>query len=73
MALLHSYMINKDLFLSPDYRKITDIGHKLKDLIKSGAYIQRDEKKQPINSFSQVMIWLMAKLKKVRQFNDIKD
>lgn len=60
----HNKMINKDLLLSPDYRKLTDFGTKLNHLLKPGAYIQRDDKKQPINSFSQAMDWLLVEAKK---------
>jgi DNA gyrase subunit B len=63
-GVTHSTMINKDLFLSSDYRKLTDFGSKLIQLLKPSAYIQRDDKKQPINSFSQAMNWLIAEAKK---------
>lgn len=57
-------LINKDFFMSPDYKKMTDIGNKLNQIIKTDAYIERDEKKQPITHFTQAMTWLMAEAKK---------
>ena len=63
-GVTHSTMINKDLFLSPDYRKLSEFGNKLIHLLKANAYIQRDEKKQPIHSFGQAMSWLIAEAKK---------
>jgi DNA gyrase subunit B len=57
-------LINSDLILSSDYRKLTDFGYKLKQLIKTGAYVQREDKKQAINSFEQAMNWLIAEAKK---------
>lgn len=60
----NKYLITKELFLSPDYRKLTDFGDRLNQLIKLGAYIQRDEKKQLVESFAQAMNWLIAEAKK---------
>ncbi|VVC76891.1 DNA gyrase subunit B [Aquicella siphonis] len=57
-------LINKDLLLSLDYRKLTDFGARANQLLKSGAYIQRDEKKQVIHTFAQAMSWLVAEAKK---------
>lgn len=63
-GVTHKFIINKDLFLSSDYRKLTEFGNKLNQLIKSGSYIERDEKKQPINSFAEAMQWMIAEAKK---------
>lgn len=60
----HKYLITKELLLSPDYHKLTDFGTKLTHLIKQGAYIARDEKKQTIETFSEVMNWLISEAKK---------
>ncbi len=60
----HKLLINKDLILSGDYRKLTTLGQKIKQLIKPGAYIQRDEKKLSVGSFAQAMNWLIAEAKK---------
>ena len=53
----HKYLIGNDLFMSQDYRK-------LNALIKSGAYIERDQKKQFIQSFTDAVQWLLAEAKK---------
>lgn len=60
----HKIMINKDLFLSPDYRKIAEFGARLSELIKPQAYVQRDEKKCAVDSFAQAVAWLIAEAKK---------
>lgn len=60
----HSYLINKDLFLSPDYRKLAEFGSKLVQMQKPGGYIQRDEKKQLVDSFAQGITWLLSEAKK---------
>lgn len=63
-GVTHNILINKDLFLSQDYRKAVDIGNKLKELIKSGAYVERDGKKQVIQSFAEAIQWLTKEVKK---------
>ena len=63
-GVLHTIMINKDLFLSPDYRKLTEFGTKLKTMLKTDAYVERDGKKYNIQSFEQAMEWLIGEAKK---------
>jgi DNA gyrase subunit B len=57
-------MINKDLFLSPDYRKMSEFGTKMKAMIKEDAYVERDGKKQGVKTFSHAMEWLISEAKK---------
>ncbi len=63
-GVTHQYMINKDLFLSADYRKLTELGAKLKQLMKTGAVIQREDKKQAVTSFDQAVQWLITEAKR---------
>ena len=63
-GVLHTILINKDLFLSPDYRKMTEFGTKLKSKLKADAYVERDNKKHNIQSFDQAMQWLISEAKK---------
>jgi DNA gyrase subunit B len=65
-------MINNDLFLSPDYKKLTDFGQKLNQMIKEHAYVTRDDKKQGVTSFSEAMNWLIAESKKGQSFQRYK-
>ncbi len=60
----HTYLINRDLFISSEYRKLTALGSQLHDLIQPGAYVQRGEKQQLVNSFAEAVEWLMAEAKK---------
>lgn len=60
----HNILINKDLFLSSDYRKINELGNKLNQLLKADAYIQRENKQKAIQSFSEAMEWLLSEAKK---------
>lgn len=63
-GVLHTIMISKDLFLSTDYRKLTDFGTKIKALIKEGAYVERDGKQHAIHTFAEAMQWLINEAKK---------
>lgn len=63
-GITHNIMINSDLFLSQDYRKLTEFGTRLKQLIKENAFIQRDEKKQAVSSFDEAIEWLIGEAKK---------
>ena len=60
----HKVLINKDLFLSSEYKKLTALGAKLHDLLHQGAYVQRGDKKQNITTFDEAVTWLMAEAKK---------
>lgn len=60
----HTYTSNKDLYLSHDYRKLVEIGSKLKQLIKDNAYVEREKKKQSITSFASGVQWLIEEAKK---------
>lgn len=63
-GVLHTALINKDLFLSPDYRKMTEFGSKIQSMLKEDAFVERDSKKFIIQSFEQAMDWLIAEAKK---------
>lgn len=60
----HTYTINKDLFLSADYKKIVDLGGRLNQLVKSGSIVQRSNKRQAVNSFAEAVAWLIQDAKK---------
>jgi DNA gyrase subunit B len=63
-GVFHSSLINKDLFLSSEYRKLIALGVHLNGLLQEGAYIQRGEKQQAIATFAEVVEWIMAEAKK---------
>jgi DNA gyrase subunit B len=60
----HTYTMNKEFFLSADYRKLTEFGHKLNQLIQPDAYIERDNKKSAVSSFQHAVDWLIAEAKR---------
>lgn len=60
----HKYMINNDLFLSSEYRKLADLGSKITHLLEPSAFIQKDNKQQAISDFSEAVSWLLQEAKK---------
>ncbi len=60
----HKLLINKDLFLSTDYRRMAALATKLQGLLKPGAYLKRGEKQAVVASFREVVSWLLAEAKK---------
>ncbi|MDF1677468.1 MAG: DNA topoisomerase (ATP-hydrolyzing) subunit B [Legionellaceae bacterium] len=51
-------------FLSKDYKELLVLGQQLGDFVADGAVIQRGEKKNPVNSFSEAVAWLMVEAKR---------
>jgi DNA gyrase subunit B len=57
-------LIHFDFFNSVEYRKITELGAKLSDLLSDDAYVKRGEKTEAVGSFRQALDWLMDDAKK---------
>ena len=57
-------LINKDLFSSPDYRKLAEFGTRIVQIQKSGGTIARDGKQQFVTTFSKAVAFLLAEAKK---------
>lgn len=60
----YEYKINHEFFLSNEYKDIAELGDELNDLISAGAYVQRGEKQQAINTFAEALDWLMYEARK---------
>jgi len=63
-GVFNKYLINKDLFISSEYRKIVSLGSDLNGLLQENAYVQRGDKQQAIATFGEAVIWLMGEAKK---------
>lgn len=63
-GVIHKYLINKDLFLSTDYRKLNEIGNALSSLLKADAYVERENKKQSVSTFADAINWLIGEAKR---------
>lgn len=57
-------LINNDLFLSAEYRNLTELGSKLNGLLHEGAHIKRGDKQQDITAFAEAYEWLLLEAKK---------
>ena len=60
----HPIVLNIELFLSKDYKEMTNLAGKLDQLVEAGALIKRGEKSLPVESFDQALAWLMEEAKR---------
>ncbi len=58
-GLTKKYALDKNFFASGEYLKMTKLGENLNGLIEVGAYIQRGQRQQEVNSFEEALAWLM--------------
>jgi DNA gyrase subunit B len=56
--------LTQGLFLSSEYRLITDLGERLIGLLEDDAYAQRGEKTEPIDSFGPALSWLLSEARR---------
>jgi DNA gyrase subunit B len=53
-----------EFFQSPEYRTFTALGDQIRDLLGTGAYVQRDERKESVTSFKQAVEWLLEEARR---------
>ncbi|MCP5409501.1 MAG: DNA topoisomerase (ATP-hydrolyzing) subunit B [Chromatiaceae bacterium] len=53
-----------EFFQTGEYRKLIELGSKLEGLLGESAFVTRGERSQKINSFEQVLNWLMDEAKR---------
>jgi DNA gyrase subunit B len=58
------YAIKKKFFNTAEYQALVELGKVLNLLLETGAYVQRGEKKQPVNHFKEVANWLMTEARR---------
>jgi DNA gyrase subunit B len=59
-----SKTIHPGFFRSPEYRQLAAIGTALKDLLATGAYVERSNERKEVGSFPEAIDWLMSQAKK---------
>ncbi|XOZ32687.1 DNA topoisomerase (ATP-hydrolyzing) subunit B [Halomonadaceae bacterium KBTZ08] len=55
----YEYVFRHEFFESPSYKAIARLGEKLDGLVEPGAYVQRGERKHPVDTFAGALDWLM--------------
>jgi len=71
-GLTSDYNLSHAFFESHEYKAIVELGNVLQGLIEDGAYIQRNEKKREVNSFEEVIEWLMNEARRGYQIQRYK-
>ena len=56
--------IDTEFVHSGDYTQIRQTAEMLRGLLGPGAYVQRGEKKQPVQEFAEAMKWMLAEVEK---------
>jgi DNA gyrase subunit B len=56
-------VLHAGFFRSEEYRQLIGIGAELKDLLQSGAYVERGKDRHDVTSFAEAIDWLMAQAK----------
>ena len=55
----NTVILPRTFFLSAEYAAIRELAQTLQGLLEAGAYIQRGEKRQPVQYFREVVTWLL--------------
>ena len=71
-SLTREIRLTAEFFDSPEYHNIIHLGAKLEGLFSAGARIQRGDRIQEVNSFRQVMDWLMEEARRGQQIQRYK-
>jgi DNA gyrase subunit B len=56
--------IPDEFFNSHDYERIIALGRQLDGLIGDGAFVQRGDRREMVNSFKQALAWLLEEAKR---------
>jgi DNA gyrase subunit B len=60
----YEYIIDREFIDSNEYARLRDLNLAINDMMGPEAYIQRGERKQPVDSFKAALDWLMNEAKR---------
>ena len=60
----YNYKLSQEFIDSAEYAKIRDLNESINDMMNDSAFVQRGEKKQPVESFKEALEWLMNEAKR---------
>jgi DNA gyrase subunit B len=60
----HLIRFSPEFMKTADYRRLTEVGEVLSDLLGHGAYVMKGEKRREADSIRGVMDWIMAEAKR---------
>ena len=55
--------LHAGFFRSPEYLRLTAIGTELRDVLSSGAYVERGKERRDVQTFAEAIEWLMEQAK----------
>jgi DNA gyrase subunit B len=58
------YKFSYEFFNTPEYQCLFEMTNQLNGLIRSGAYVQRGDKKQNVKNFKEAYEWLLAEARR---------
>ncbi|AEG32404.1 DNA topoisomerase (ATP-hydrolyzing) subunit B [Thiomicrospira cyclica] len=61
---LTSQVFGEEFFMSPEYTAMAKLSETLQGLLTESAYVQRGEKQQPVESFTDALDWLLNEAKR---------
>ncbi len=64
--------LGSEFFASAEYARMAELGERLDGLLGEGAYVQRGERRQPVNSFRAAMAWLLEQARRGQQIQRYK-
>lgn len=65
-------ILGREFVVSNDYRTISELGDKIRDMMAEGAFIRRGERTRNVSSFREALEWLMDESRRGHQIQRYK-
>ena len=60
----YEYVIGHDFIESTEYQRLKELNLAINDMMSANAFIQRGDRKMPVESFKEALDWLMSEAKR---------